>query len=370
MSDPILVPLQGHHIDLLQWFGGWTPEVHRADWDRRKQWPPGWRAIETNSRDRAKDSKARLMLPPSLKHAHGGVGYLLQYGLIEGSYHQVWRLTMRGRCALKLAGRPVPEQFESHCPEIFDPVSLLPICDPRHVDISDPHDDLYGHKYHAPLPDNVGTWARLLAEYNETDYRSRGTLTRAAVTLTSPTGQAYLNGSLREHHRWLSLEVNNNQGQRVCEVALSLESFMDMMTSMSRCPATLSYYIGNDGMARAEPCPPPVSVMRRMKERLARTTSVQDKRLNELREAIEVARLGKRAKAELLHQLDIIQGNTPSDIAFAAQQAVEEVSSAVESLMSIASERVQIHGAGPAALLGQRPASIQGLLGMEEGKPE
>ena len=101
-ADPIPVPLRAVHLDLLQWFGEWTPEVHRADWQKRRRWPPGWRYLADQSVYHAKQPPPEVCAPHP-KQNHALVRYLLQYGLIEGSWRRIFRLTMRGRCALKLA---------------------------------------------------------------------------------------------------------------------------------------------------------------------------------------------------------------------------------------------------------------------------
>jgi hypothetical protein len=374
MNDkPILVPLREHHLDFLQWLGEWTPEVHRANWKSRRQWPPGWREAFLDStawsgKDTYKNAVETQAMPPDLKQAHSCLGHLLKYGLIEGSYARVLRLTKRGRAALKLKGRPCPESFKSHCADIFDDVDLLPVRDSRYLDTFDPHSPYFSMKYLEPLPDTEATWRDLMNEYNEATYHAKGTLTKASARLTQPSGSCYLNGSLREHNRWLSMSIENNVGQRVCEVEFSLEGFMEMLTSNSSSPATLNYYTGMDGIGRAEPCAPPISPMRRMQNRLKRGNTVQHKRFNEIREAIEKGNMGKRLKADLLSQLDICENNADGAYAFAAEQAVEEVSTAVESMMSVATERLAIHGAGEMGpLLG-----AQGVIGLltQQDTPE
>ena len=78
--------------------------------------------------------------------------------------------------------------------------------------------------------------------------------------------------------------------------------------------------------------------------------------------------MGKRAKAELLQMLQICEDNADGAYAFATTQAIEEVSTAVESMMSVASERLALHGTGEMGpLLGA--GGVIGLLSQRD-EPE
>ena len=46
VRDDLLVPLSRNDLVVLAWFAEWKPELHHLDWKRRRQWPPGFRAID------------------------------------------------------------------------------------------------------------------------------------------------------------------------------------------------------------------------------------------------------------------------------------------------------------------------------------
>ena len=46
MTTRALVPLNSNDLEVLSWYADWTPGIHRADWDTRRSWPPGFRYME------------------------------------------------------------------------------------------------------------------------------------------------------------------------------------------------------------------------------------------------------------------------------------------------------------------------------------
>lgn len=361
-TDGIIVPLSEKDLDLLQWLGEWTPEIHRLAWNRRRQWPPGFRGVaDTTVYSRHMEQwEAEKSVPPD-KRDRSRLRKLIAYDLAEGTWTCA-RLTVRGRCALKLYGRPVPNQFDSHCIDIFDDVLLTPAMN-RHTRSFDPHAYGWGKRPGEELPDTAEVWRLMLQEYNEDDYRGSGTLNGASARCTIATGSRYLNGSMREHDRYVSISVTDADGTEICDIALSTEGLTELLVSMTSVPVTVDSYWGKDGMRRMQPVPPPVSITDRINNRLQAVTNTQEQRLQAIIDEIALIpdrKLGKKAKSQLLQALQIAKDNCKSGVQFVATQAVEEVQIAAESIMALAAERVA--GSEYAPLLTMANAEVRGLL--------
>ncbi len=370
MKNEILIELDDGHLDLLAWFAAWTPGVHWADAEHRRAWPPGFRELEDLSvswrgSDEWKEAHKALAVPPDTKRDGGRVRTLLEWRMVEG-VRSCARLTPRGRAALRLAGRDCVDRFASHCPEVFDDVPLTPVVLHNEWEAGGKTAEKAGD----PLPDEEASWRRMLVEYHEADYQGRHTLTRAGASLTRfSSNGTWLNGSVRQHHSGLLLEVRSETRQPVLRAEMSLEGFTDLLTSNSQVPITINFYVGDDGMPRSEPAPPPVSPTRRMRERLQKSEHRQDELIAGLeakvRALMEGKKLSKKAAEDLLHDLRIVRDNGDSNRAFVVDQAVDEMSVAVESLLTITGERVRLAGgesaaaqltAGTTALLTAAPA--------------
>lgn len=387
----IQVPLRSGDYTVLAWYSEWTPEVHKARWLVRRSWPPGFRYMEDLSLPGFSDRKQTvqraeewMQAGPLLKgdtvhkrtRAKESLGRLLSYRLVEGTFTGACRLTARGRAALKARGHECPASFKSHCSKVFDDHGLLPVR--GHNARIDFDDDIRGRlpeaylvRHGQPLPDDVTTWDLMLREYSEDSYKGSGTLTAASARLTVASGNRYLNGSLREHHQFVSLTVQSEHGRRsVFECSLSMEGLADLLVSNSTVPVTIDYYIGRDGMARSEPAPPPVSVTRRMEERIARGNQDLQNRVKEAMDLLDTAKMGKRAKDEILNVLGLVVRDVSTHGAFVAQQAMEEISSVAESMMTVMSEKARLSGVGPAGLLvgGSKPTTTLLLEGATEDK--
>ena len=384
----IPVPLDIGDLIVLEWYAAWTPKVHEADWKVRRSWPPGFRVMEDLScpgfadRDNTvANAGMKMSAGPLLRGdttatrsgAKSRLPRLLSYRLIEGTAWGASRLTARGRAALKVHGRECPDFFKSHCPKIFDDHNLLPINGVNvRLDFDDkimrrlPEGYQVGHR--EALPDDKTTWDLLLREYSEDSYRGNRTLTGASAHLSicSTTGM-YLNGSLRNHHQVVTLNVQDEGSSRhVFECSLSLEGLADLLVSNGHVPVTLGYFVGTDGMAYSRPAPPPVSVTRRMQERIARGTQDIQNRVAQAAAMLDAAKMGKRAKDEILDLLGLVARDVPTHGAFAAQQAMEEVSAVAESMMTVMSEKAQLAGQGASALrIGGRAPSTALLLESE-----
>jgi len=356
----VLVPLNDEQLTLLEWLGQWAPAIHQADWKRCRAWPPGFRHVPDLSvgyyptSKEYEEAKRTMSVPPDLilRHTRGLVNTVIPYELVEG-VSRCCRLTPRGRAALKHHGRPCPDEFESHAPNVFDPVSLLPVV------LRGMYKFRHSYKVAGtPMEDTPETWKELLAEYREEDYRGRHTITRANAILSqaSSTGTS-LNGSLRRHNTFLCLSVHSNDNRQICEIAFSLEGFADLLTSNAHVPTTVLAYTGNDGRQRTEPAAPPVSPERRMQARLEGATDRESVLIQEIMAKVEGYKMGKKAKTELLFLLDVAKSNGEANLAYAASQAVDEVSVAVESMLTVAVDRAEMAGASPLTL------TTRGVLG-------
>jgi len=371
------IPLNRNDLEVLSWYAAWTPEIHQADWPSRRQWQPGFRYMEDLSnpgwaghKNSIENSEALASAGPVL-NGESPTGKrviarsyvlpkLLAYGLVEGCLSRACRLTARGRAALLFHGWPCPDVFESHCPEIFDAHSLKPIKGINvHIDIQDETMGRIGPEYKIehgrPLPDNKTTWGIMLTEYQEDGYRGRGTLTGSTAGLRVTTGNGmYLNGSLREHRQVLSLTVSDAYERQVLDVALSFEQLADLLVSQGDVPVTLNYFVGKDGMAYSRPAPPPVSVSRRMQERISRGTQDLLNRIARIRTAVD-GKMGKKLQSEVTGLLDLVERDAKGLGSFSAEQAMEEMSALAESLMTVVADRASFTGGDAPGLLLRSP---------------
>lgn len=387
MSKPRLdipVPLTEDDLHVLEWYAAWIPTVHEANWKRARAYPPGFREMSDCSvHDRRKidDAIRRMTYPPALKgedgykrrKARSRLGTLLSWRLLEGNALQACRLTARGRAALLANGLECPRYFESHCPDIFDAHTLLPMKGTNtHIDFMDNIMSRLGPEYNVrygePLPDTPETWGLMLAEYAEDDYNGNHTLTgsKAGLRARSTTGK-YLNGSLRRHSSYVSLDVEDPHGRKVLEMGMSFEQLSSLLVSKSDVAVTIDFCYGPDGMARSYPAPPPVSVARRMTERIRRGNQDLQNRVRKVMAALEGARMPKGVQKEALSTLALVLRDADAHGSFAAQQAMEEMSGVAESLMTILTESVEMSGR---PMLTQQASAALLLEGADEEDTE
>jgi|GEM_PF-4784452 len=357
-----IIPLSQDELRLLEWFGEWTPQVHKADWENRKNWPPGYREIADNSVNYPSKEKEdeRLMRLFPLRNGLGLLRRLVEYRFLEGNpWVHVLRLTRRGRAALLYHGGEAPDGFESHT-DVYDAVDLTPIVESGLFEMASPEYREHGHN--APLPDTKETWELLIREYREEE-QGRRSFHCPTAHLGFCSGSRYLHGSFRQHSRYINIEVKNADGKMVCEFAMSLEGLVDLIGSQSYVPVTLDFYDDGDGVPQADLCPPPITVYDRMKARIENTVSDRDRALRELKAKIEEGNLGKNLKKELLGVLDRVMSS--SDLAFRVEQAEEEIGAVVESALSIVKERLD----GNPSLLGSVSETSREALGLPAHEP-
>jgi hypothetical protein len=317
-----LIELSDDELKMLEWFAEWTPEIHRADWATRKSWPPGFREVAYHSLTdpkRVERRRQRLAIPP-VREGLALVPQLLAHRLVEGTWHCA-RLAPRGRAALLHHGWPAPERFESHT-EAFEAHDLR------------------------LLPDGDGPvqWEDALVEFRDKDYQGRFTLTKATASLTRVASNGTpLNGSLRLHHRLVRLTFRSSDCAQVLSATMSYEQLSELLTSSMETPVTLDFYFARDGIARSEPAPTPVSARERMEHRLKAADDEREVKLRALREKISSANIGVRLKEDLLRDLGFAMSAEPGRT-FAVEQAVEEVSQALEGAVAVAQERFEIAG--------------------------
>lgn len=357
--SPKLIPLTLNDLKVLEWFSEWTPEVHKADWKNRRAWPPGFRAITDCSTysDKIRWAQLTLAMPPELTGDKPGrpitakllVPRLLSFRLLEGDWNCA-RLTARGRAALLFHGMACPSAFKSHADNVFDAFDLRPILGKNvRLDFDDRImkrlDPVYLEARRGDhLPDDKQTWGLMLEEYSADSYRSSGGLTgcsaRLTIASTGPRGKA-LNGSLRLHNSYPTLAITDDNGRTVTEISMSFEGLAELLVASHNVPVTVDAYNGPDGMIRSLPVPDPLSISRRVRERVKKSQQDAVRWVKEASELIENGRIGKKLQAELLQKLELAERDFLSQGAYPAQQAMEEVSSVAESLMTIMVERSQ-----------------------------
>ncbi len=336
-------------LALLEWIGQWTPQNHKDDWDRRKSYPPGFRFASDMSSLKTQASldiliqqggaysashKAafRTKSVPPIVNSHSVLcNELLPHRLVEGWY-TYGRLTKRGRSFLITKGRSAPDVLKSHCTEIFDDVVL-----------SEEGETMEDHLY------------RCRKHKNEDNiYNREGD--HPQVVLTTSNGRTFLNGSLREHSRVSTLTVKDSDGRQLVSLSLSLESLAAMLTGTREVDCTLNQYISPEGVTLSQPACSPVSPSERMQARLEKQTDTQMDRIAAIEEKIASSKLGKRAKADILQELDSAKRLGPDGLAWVATQTMEEVAKVVEGAVST----VQTQEAS------QIDANPMGLLGLNE----
>lgn len=316
-----------------------TASVNR----RRRICPgrPSWPPILAADRKAGKEKSPRA--------AKGSLQRLIAYRLLEGTWN-VARLTAKGRAALKLHsaridGYQPPDAFESHAPDVFDDHGLRPVYRVNiRLDFMDQIMKRVPKEYRNlklgdELPDNELTWRIMLAEYKEEDYRASGTLNGCSALLTVNTGLRPLNGSLRTHHSYPVLSIHDEQHREICEIAMSFEGLAELLVGNHEVPVTLDSHFGIDGMRRALPVPDPVSIRRRVHERVKRHRQDSLGWLAEVADIVKGGRMGKKLQAAILEKLDLAMRDVAGEGSFAAQQAMEEVSSVAESFLTIMVER-------------------------------
>lgn len=356
----IQLPLTQDDLTVLAWYAAWSDKVYNANWDLARRWPPGYRQMRdlscpgfSDRRNTVANADHTLTAGPLLRGdtvqkrsgARKRLHNLLAWRLLEGHPSRACRLTARGRAALKMYGMDCPEMFKS--PNVvFDDCDLRPrkgeTC---HIDFDDNVMGRLPSGYDVPhgelLPDNQTTWELMLTEYSEDSYRGKGTLRGACAGLrpVSSTG-TYLNGSLRTHTSYITMEIRaENSPRAICEVAMSFEQLADLLVSNSDVPVTVTYFTDGEGMLQTHNAPPPVSVSRRMKERISRGNQDITNRVEQAITLLDAAKMGRGAKEEIRRILELVARDVPTHGAFAAQQAMEEVSSVAESMMTVMAER-------------------------------
>jgi hypothetical protein len=362
IRDDLLVPLSRDDLVVLAWFADWKPEIHRAAWKRRRQWPPGFREMADVSvySPRQESAVKDLSYPPVLpgekaggvkgpRKAKGSLSRLISYRLLEGTW-SVARLTSKGRAALKLHSARInnyqpPDAFESHAPDIWDDHDLRPVyLDNTRLDFVDKVMKRVPEVYRKAskgdsLPDNELTWRIMLAEYKDEDYRGSGTLNGCTAILTVASGLRPLNGSLRTHHSFPTLRIHDEANYEVVEVAMSYEALAELLVGNHNVPVTIDSYFGPDGMRRCLPVPEPVSITRRVHERVKRHRQDSLGWLEEAKQIVQEGRMGKKLQAAIIEKLELAIRDVGSEGAYTAHMAMEEVSSVAESLLTIMVER-------------------------------
>lgn len=349
--------LNATDLTVLSWYAAWTPEVHRADWLKRRRLPPGYRFM-TDCSCYGNEHKAQenMSYPPACGGEdpnQGGrrsaaLGYLhrlLAHRLLEGAYGSACRLTPRGRAALKFHQKPCPDFFESHCPDIFDDHSLLPVQGKSFRLSRDMRRPPEGYRldYGQPVPDNPQTWSLMLQNFMDDDNQGLYTSTGAQIRLSEQSGGArYLSGSLRKHYRVVGIEITDEHHRAICEVHLSKEQLASMLVGNGNVSCTLAAYYDTEGVRQSKPAPPPLSVGERVKHRVREGSGDIQDAIQDIISKVDEAALGKKFKTDLLNRLHHLSRSVDGHGSFVTEQAMEELSSVVESLTVIHAEQ---HGA-------------------------
>lgn len=292
--------LSTKHLRLLRWFAEWTPAVHKADWETRRRWPPGYRKIADVSIGTAEvieKAKREMSLPPNGTADRAYVRDLIAHGLVEGTMW-VARLTLKGAMTLKEHGLRCPEQFASHAKDVFDPVRF----------------------------EATKGWRDRMPSYVRDDLNAldRGS---AQLCITSSNGQ-YLNGSIRKHNRYVCLHVRGPE--QLLEMSMSFEQLASLLTGSIRVPVTLEWFLDHEGMPQSREVRPALNIQERMKARLQEAEAKLGTHLDELAEMVKKCNLSKKRTTEMLREIEVVRSHSEANKAFVAEQATEEISAVVE----------------------------------------
>ena len=195
-----------------------------------------------------------------------------------------------------------------------------------------------------------------------------------SMNLTSSSG-TWLNGCLQPQHYYVSLNIEDPNGEIVARVALSYEQAAKMMLYNGDVECTLERYRDKTGNLTEEKVEPPETVHQRMKDRLKDSHVTLAKRLEDIRrdvyEMLNGGKSGKTNLTNLLHDIEVIQGHYSSNENFVVQQAEEELGSMQNNAAGQLGLFLQSHGADlkQEDLLQMLPVSSSQLAITDKAEP-
>jgi hypothetical protein len=152
---------------------------------------------------------------------------------------------------------------------------------------------------------------------------------RVCMTLTSSTG-TWLNDCLQKQMMYVSLSIDDPDGNPLARVAMSYEQAARMLLYNGDVPCTLERYRNSKGELVAEKVVPPETVHQRMKARLGNTQQSIANRLEDIRRDLYDmvngdGKRGKTALKDILREVEVAKSHFESNQSFVLQQAEEEL---------------------------------------------
>lgn len=151
---------------------------------------------------------------------------------------------------------------------------------------------------------------------------------RIGLFISSSTG-TWLNGALCPQHNYIHLQIDDPEGKRLCEIAMTFDQFTHMLVSNMSTLCTLLHYRDKDGEYKEEKVEPVESVSKRMTKRMGKVHEELSNRVNDLyQDVYEMVNSGKAGKTklkELLQEIKCFKDSFISNQNFTLQQGQEEL---------------------------------------------
>lgn len=152
-----------------------------------------------------------------------------------------------------------------------------------------------------------------------------GTISLAMAQST----KTYLKGSDIPHLSVVHIEVCSDNGT-VARILLSMDQFVRFLVSNTRVPCTLEAYVGKDGKMTKEVVEPPVSIKRKMKDRLGDVEQEFHNRLTDLSKTLKDIqdghiKPGKKVIDALAMDVDVLKSHHMANREYVLERSQEEL---------------------------------------------
>jgi hypothetical protein len=172
-------------------------------------------------------------------------------------------------------------------------------------------------------------------------------MSKISMNLTSSSG-TWLKDCLQPQHYYVSINVEDPNGEVLARVALSYEQAAKMLLYNGDVECTLERYRNKKGELVSENVVPPTTVHQRMNDRLKDSHDSLAKRLEDVRRDVyELLNAGKASKSdlkEILQNIEVIQSHYKINENFVVQQAEEELSAMQNNAAGQLGIFLQSHG--------------------------
>lgn len=161
----------------------------------------------------------------------------------------------------------------------------------------------------------------------------------STIRISVPSGYRYLNGSIVEHNKYISINITTPDSRHYCELSLTFDQFATALVSSSEVPCTIDRYWGvnKDSVMLREVVKPPLSIKERMEQRLDDRLKEFESKLADLQTKLENKindnkPLTKTQIKDLNQELCFLKGCITSNRNFTIEQSLREVASITEQI--------------------------------------